>query len=391
LLTIKKFIKYTFLYLLYYPITNTEYRRSLINILIFKLKYEKQNTLCFYDSTISQHSFSHLLIDRYTLKEKVVLFAGDPDHPAFKSKNPNLITIYLNRDFKILFLLLNIKLLITFSSGFPKVFKRNNMHLVHLFHSLVSINFTYDTGSFDAYDTFFAVGPHHIEELNTMSRIRNWKDKTFLKVGYPKLQKIVRISNKDFDKKEKKTIIFAPSWGEQNALRLHGLEIAHRILRMNYELIIRPHPLSFKYDKNIINQLLSIVEQHSDCYMDNPDNNSFSSLLKADLMISDYSGVAYEYAFGLLRPVLFLDTPPKINNNSEIEKQKAPMENTSRDKIGKICNITELESSIHSILSNPQRAREIEVIREKYLFNPRNSIDIAIDEINKLKALKMPY
>ena len=36
---------------------------------------------------------------------------------------------------------------------------------------------------------------------------------------------------------------------------------------------------------------------------------------KADLMISDWSGVAFEFAFGLEKPVIFIDLPKKINNS----------------------------------------------------------------------------
>ena len=38
------------------------------------------------------------------------------------------------------------------------------------------------------------------------------------------------------------------------------------------------------------------------------------SLLASDVMISDWSGAALEYAFGLEKPVLFIDMPKKINN-----------------------------------------------------------------------------
>ena len=31
-------------------------------------------------------------------------------------------------------------------------------------------------------------------------------------------------------------------------------------------------------------------------------------------MVSDWSGVAYEFAFALKKPVLFVDTPRKIKN-----------------------------------------------------------------------------
>ena len=39
------------------------------------------------------------------------------------------------------------------------------------------------------------------------------------------------------------------------------------------------------------------------------------SFHNSDFMISDWSGVALEYAFGLLKPVLFVDVPKKVQND----------------------------------------------------------------------------
>ena len=44
------------------------------------------------------------------------------------------------------------------------------------------------------------------------------------------------------------------------------------------------------------------------------DMNANESWMRADVMVSDWSGAAIEYAFGLLRPVISLDTPAKIMN-----------------------------------------------------------------------------
>mgnify|MGYP003326545469 CR=1 FL=1 len=38
------------------------------------------------------------------------------------------------------------------------------------------------------------------------------------------------------------------------------------------------------------------------------------SLHRSDLMISDWSGAALDYALGLNKPVLFIDVPRKVNN-----------------------------------------------------------------------------
>ena len=44
------------------------------------------------------------------------------------------------------------------------------------------------------------------------------------------------------------------------------------------------------------------------------DFSSNSTVFEADLMITDWSGIAYEYAYTTCKPVLFIDTPMKIMN-----------------------------------------------------------------------------
>lgn len=47
--------------------------------------------------------------------------------------------------------------------------------------------------------------------------------------------------------------------------------------------------------------------------------SSNDTVFNADLIITDWSGIAYEYAFTTLRPVLYINTPMKIMN-PEYEK-----------------------------------------------------------------------
>lgn len=50
-------------------------------------------------------------------------------------------------------------------------------------------------------------------------------------------------------------------------------------------------------------------------YANNPDIeiqtdfSSNSTVFEADLLVTDWSGIAYEYAFATNKPVLFVDTP----------------------------------------------------------------------------------
>jgi CDP-glycerol glycerophosphotransferase (TagB/SpsB family) len=103
---------------------------------------------------------------------------------------------------------------------------------------------------------------------------------------------------------------------------------------------LRPHPQTIKFAKDKIDLIL---KKHS-------KNNLFQyeaniagqeSLHESDIMISDWSGAALDYAFGLNKPVWFVDVPRKVNNVDYEELNMEPFEVMIREKIG---NILDLQS-----------------------------------------------
>ena len=52
-------------------------------------------------------------------------------------------------------------------------------------------------------------------------------------------------------------------------------------------------------------------------------------------MITDWSGIAFEYAFALLKPILFIDVPPKVRNPDYHEVSSPPLEVALRAEFGR--------------------------------------------------------
>ena len=79
------------------------------------------------------------------------------------------------------------------------------------------------------------------------------------------------------------------------------------LLKTGYRIIIRPHPQSLTSDKNIMDSLRK--EYPDNEYLTwNYDNDNFEVLRKSDVMISDFSGVIFDYAFIFNKPVIYADT-----------------------------------------------------------------------------------
>ena len=385
--SIMRYLKLLYKYLVFLPLFSKEYRLSLFNILKFKYSYENKDYIVFYDSFSVHYSFTKPIIQELNKRTEssIILIVGEKNHPALVNKNSNIEVIFISNKATVLFKLLKIKLMLTPSSYFSKKFKPKNVNLVHMFHSIVSMHYIYGDGAFDAYDTFFAVGPHHMKELKRTAVIRGWKEKEFLEIGYPKIQALVKEQSEN-TKSENIRVLFAPSWGEYNLLKIHGVEIVNRVLSLGHEIVVRPHPHSFMYDNETIKQIKEIEKNNTKCKIEDSNFAAFESFKKADILISDYSGAAYEFAFGLLKPVLFIDVPKKISSLSKEQLEYLPMEVTCRENIGAVTTMNDFIVNFNKLIDNTHNWEEtLKNVRKECIFNPSNSVEKAVEAIIRLK------
>src|SRR5207244_12904967 len=95
----------------------------------------------------------------------------------------------------------------------------------------------------------------------------------------------------------------------------------------------RAHPIRLSTPKPPIRRSPSEFRPHPHFSLE-LDVRSSQSLHDADVMISDWSGAALEFALGLERPVLFIDTPRKVNNRDYARLQCEPLEVLIRPQVG---------------------------------------------------------
>jgi YidC/Oxa1 family membrane protein insertase len=97
-------------------------------------------------------------------------------------------------------------------------------------------------------------------------------------------------------------------------------------------------------------------------------------------MITEWSGSAYDYAFSRLRPVVFVDTPPKINNPNFGEVEYEPFEDWVRPRIGTVVPLGEMArvgAAVTELVADaPRWAASIEQVRGESVFNVGTSADV---------------
>ena len=140
------------------------------------------------------------------------------------------------------------------------------------------------------------------------------KNLTLENTGYLKLDDVIdklkRIKNNN------KSILFAPTSGimlkKFNSKKYIRLIISTILNKSKLNLIYRPHPLDINTDnkKKYILNILDKYIKNKRFFFD--DKSSYiKSYADSALMITDFSGTAYTYAFSTLKPVLFYSLSEK--------------------------------------------------------------------------------
>ena len=343
-----------------------------------------ERSIVFYSEDIS--SFVHFEQIIYELTEKmgrkICYVTSAKDDPMLTSQNKRINAFYIGlgairtkffMELKADILVMTMPNLETYFIKRSKVYP---VHYVYIFHSIVSTHTIYRKGAFDHYDSIFCTGPHHIEEITATESVYSLKHKNLVEHGYgllDKLQKNKPLKNqKSYTNDEKKKIIIAPSWGKKGLLETKGIELVKILLDAGYHVTVRPHPMTIRKWPKKIKAIKNEFDNEPNFEMET-DVSSFESIYSAYGLISDWSGIAIEYAFVCEMPVFYIDVSQKINNSSYNKIQCNPLEFSIRNLIGKIISPNDLSSLPKVIESTYEENNNfktiIQEVRNKTIFN----------------------
>lgn len=219
-----------------------------------------------------------------------------------------------------------------------KSIMRKDIEYVYIPHALMSMHMGMKEGSLDAFDTVFCAGEHIKREMLATEKYYGLPEQTLVEFGYPLADDLIRLGEEE--RKTHKTggrreILIAPTWNEDNILDSCIDEMLEKLLCDEYHITVRPHP---EYVKRYGPRMQATVEKWQDKVGEGLtfelDFSSNSSIYSSDLMITDWSGISFEYSFATKRPVLFVNTKMKVLNPNWDKIGCEPIEITLRDEIG---------------------------------------------------------
>ena len=219
---------------------------------------------------------------------------------------------------------------------------RKNIHYIYLTHSMGSTNLTLREGATFHYDTVFTCGKPQQEEEEAFNK-KYHLNRVIYKVGYPLLDDMIKEYEQEKKKEnKKKTVLIAPSWQKDNIIDLCLEEILDNIKGENYNVIVRPHPQHVRHKKEYFDYMQKKYEKDDNIEIQT-DFSKNSTVFDADMVITDWSNIGFEYAFTTKKPVLYIDTPMKIMNPKWEELGIVPINISARNKTGKSLKVDELD------------------------------------------------
>lgn len=325
--------------------------------------------------------------------EPIYYITSDPKDQIFRCGIDQIKPYYISGNHLIaLMMKLECKIVVMTTPDLEKYhIKRSRMkkdiEYVFTDHACTSLNLTYRTGALDYFDTVFVVSHSQGVEVRAIEQLRKTKKKRIVKVGYGLIDNmIVAYNGMEKQENEKPTILVAPSWQYDNIMDSCLDNLLDGLVCDKYKVIVRPHP---QYVRRFPLQMESILEKYKDRF--GPDfaiETDFSSnvtVYTADMLITDWSSIAYEFSFTTNKPTLFVNTEMKVVNKDYQKIKMVPFDISARDIVGRSISKEETKNVflvVEELFANADTySQQIEQLKNEYFYNLGNSGDAAAEYI----------
>ena len=181
-------------------------------------------------------------------------------------------------------------------------------HYSHVLHSVDDAT-SYRLFGLDYFDSVLLSGEYQKDHVRKLEHLRALPAKELVVVGSTYLDvlesRISSIVPERADGSEKPfTVLVAPSWGSGAILSRYGEKLLDPLVATGYRVIIRPHPQSRSSEAAVLDRLEARYKDKANVCWD-AERENIHALSKADIMISDFSSVVFDFVFLFDRPVMY--------------------------------------------------------------------------------------
>ena len=235
-------------------------------------------------------------------------------------------------------------------------------HYSHVLH-MPNDATTYRLFGLDYFDSVLLTGDYQKEDIQFLEAQRGINKKQLVTVGCPYLDvyreniaKIPEEENHPF------TVLVSPSWGDVGILKKYGEKLLDPLASTGWRIIVRPHPQSKKSEADMLARLEERYKDNKNIEWDYERQNIFS-LKKADIMISDFSGIIFDYTFLCDKPVMYVNAGMDLRPYDAYDLgDKKLWQYASLEKFGKQLDEKDF-ANIKEVIQNMSDSKELAAAR----------------------------
>lgn len=177
-------------------------------------------------------------------------------------------------------------------------------HYAHVVHATGDATL-YRLFGVDYFDSVLLTGDYQAADIRTLEEQRGLPAKELVSVGCPYLDILQeKIRSVPPEENPPFTVLVSPSWGAAALLSRYGEKLLDPLVDTGWRIIIRPHPQSKKSEAELLTRLESRYKDKSNVEWDYERDNIYA-MKKSDIMISDFSGIIFDYTFLCDKPVMY--------------------------------------------------------------------------------------
>lgn len=272
---------------------------------------------------------------------------------------------------------------------------KNVKNYAHILHGASDATM-YRLFGIDYFDSVLLTGDYQKKDIQTLENQRGIQKKivtvgcTYLDVSAEKIASIPAEQNHTF------TVLVSPSWGASALLSKYGEKLLDPLVKTGWKIIIRPHPQSKKSEPEMLDRLEKKYHDVSNVEWDFNRENIYS-MKRSDIMISDFSGIIYDYTFLCDKPVMYVNADMDLRpyDAYDIDGGKNIWQFAILKKFGielKEEHFADIKSVIQNASDSPELAKARKEAKETAWMYPgkagKNVVDFMIKKLDEINAKK---
>lgn len=270
--------------------------------------------ICIFSEGKRYHAVFRPICDEFERRQKNITYlTADPDDPALDLDYKYVHTKFIGEGNRAIskMNLINACVVLSTTPGLDVYqWKRSKgaKWYVHIPHMPGDVT-RYRMFGLDFYDAVMFSGKYQEAQIRKLEDLRGLPAKEAVYVGIPYMDSMLerlRELPQNSEKKKDPVILLAPSWGKSGILSIYGSAFIDSLIKTGYRIVIRPHPQSFFSEKELIDELMNKYPE-SDMLKWNKDPDNFDVLNEADILISDFSGVLFDFSLVFNKPVIYTE------------------------------------------------------------------------------------